>query len=216
VPNGFSHAMNEVNELLPTRQSLLSRLRDWNDQEGWKLFFETYWKLIYNAAIKAGLTDAEAQDVVQETVISVSKSMPDFKYEPFAGSFKSWLLNLTGWRISDQLRKRQRGIASAHHTSDSTRRTATLERVPDPAGVELESIWDAEWEKNLMDAAIERVKRKVDPKQYQIFDLYALKKWPVTTIAETLKISVGRIYLTKHRVSRLIRKELEELESKLI
>src|SRR5258705_5904182 len=102
--------MNNVGDMIPTRKSLLGRLKDWNDQESWKVFFDTYWRLIYSAAMKAGLSDVEAQDVVQETVISVFKSMPGFDYDPGKGSFKSWLLRLTSWRIVDQLRKRQRGI----------------------------------------------------------------------------------------------------------
>src|SRR6185369_2920245 len=81
----------EVNERLPTRQSLLSRLKDWNDQEGWKEFFDTYWQLIYNAAVRTGLTDSEAQDVVQETLIEVATHMPGFHYDPAIGSFKGWL-----------------------------------------------------------------------------------------------------------------------------
>jgi len=81
--------MNTADELVPTRQSLLSRLKDWNDQESWKVFFDTYWRLIYSAAMKAGLSDAEAQDVVQETVIGVLKKLPDFEYDPRKGSFKN-------------------------------------------------------------------------------------------------------------------------------
>lgn len=208
--------MNNGNELIPTRQSLLSRLKDWNDQESWKVFFDTYWKLIYSAAIKAGLTDAEAQDVVQETVVSVLKSMPDFKYESAGGSFKSWLLNLTAWRIRDQFRKRQRNIQPAHLRADTATGTDEMEHIPDPAGERLESIWEDEWEKNLMDAAIDRVKRKVDEKQYQIFDLYVFKKWPVAKIAGTLRVNVGRVYLTKHRIGTLIKKEVNALRAKPI
>src|SRR6266446_4310586 len=55
-------------------------MKDWGDREGWQIFFDTYWRLIYNRAIYAGLTDPEAQDVVQETFISVAKAMPDFHY----------------------------------------------------------------------------------------------------------------------------------------
>ena len=58
---------------IPTRHSLLNRLKDWRDEASWREFFETYWELIYNVARKAGLNDAEAQDVVQETVIAVAK-----------------------------------------------------------------------------------------------------------------------------------------------
>ena len=148
--------MRENLELIPTRQSLLSRLRDWNDQDNWKVFFDTYWRIIYNAAVKAGLTDAEAQDVVQETVVSVMKSMPDFKYDVQKGSFKGWLLRLTNWRIADQLRKRQRGITRGNLEPRTSTRTATIERVADPASAQLEARWDVEWEQNLMEAAIER------------------------------------------------------------
>ena len=43
----------------------------------WKDFFDTYWRLIHGLAIKAGLNDAEAQEVVQETIIAVAKQMAD-------------------------------------------------------------------------------------------------------------------------------------------
>src|ERR1700720_805237 len=102
------HTMKNVGDLMPTRKSLIGRLKDWNDQESWKAFFDTYWKLIYSTAIKAGLRDAEAEEGVQETVISVLKSMQEFQYDKTRGSFKSWLLRLTTWRIADQLRKRLR------------------------------------------------------------------------------------------------------------
>src|SRR5271154_4154606 len=156
--------MNDCSEFIPTRQSLLSRLKDWNDQESWRAFFDAYWRLIYNAAIKAGLTDAEAQDAVQETLISVMKSMPDFHYDAKKGSFKGWLLSLTKWRISDQFRKRQRGIAHQRCDTSALEETATVERLPGPAEPELEAVWDEEWERNLIEAAVERVKKKVDPK----------------------------------------------------
>src|SRR5207249_1498344 len=91
---------------IPTRQSLLDRLKDWGDQTSWQDFFDTYWQLIYNVAIKAGLTDAEAQDVVQETIIAVAKKIPEFKTDPAHGSISAWLMQLTRCRIADQCRNR--------------------------------------------------------------------------------------------------------------
>jgi hypothetical protein len=75
-------------ESLPTRRSLLSRLRNIGDDASWYTFFETYWRLIYNVARKSGLSDDESQEVVQETVISVARKMPDFHYDRAKGSFK--------------------------------------------------------------------------------------------------------------------------------
>src|SRR2546425_8473448 len=80
---------NDPDELLPTRWILIERLKNWDDQESWRQFFDTYWKLIYGVAIKSGLTHPEAQDVVQETVMSVCKNMPNFKADPAYGSFKA-------------------------------------------------------------------------------------------------------------------------------
>ena len=208
--------MKDQDELIPTRASLLSRLKDWQDETSWKVFFDTYWKLIYNAAIKAGLTDAEAQDAVQETVISVFKTIPDFQYKAAGGSFKGWLLQLTAWRIGDQFRNRQRHIQPAKRLADSSGRTATVEGVPDPAGSGLEAIWDEEWEQNLINAATDRVKHAVDPKQYQIFDLYVLKNWPARKVASTLKVNLGRVYLAKHRIGIMIKKEIKYLHTKPI
>jgi RNA polymerase sigma-70 factor (ECF subfamily) len=206
--------MNESNELIPTRQSLLSRLKDWNDQESWRDFFETYWKLIYHTSVKAGLTDAEAQDVVQETVLSVCKSMRTFEYDKH-GSFKGWLLHLTQWRISDQFRRRQKGIKLVD-AKDTSTGTATVERIPDPAGQPLEAAWNEEWEKNMLEVAIERVKRKVNPHHYQVFDLYVLQKWPISRITRALNMGPGKIYLIKHRISSLIKKEISHLQTKPI
>src|SRR5437016_2160098 len=63
----------------PTRQSLLLRLKRWDDSAGWQEFFERYWELIYNVARHAGLNDAESQDVVQETIIAVARKIGEFK-----------------------------------------------------------------------------------------------------------------------------------------
>src|SRR5262245_22882659 len=101
---------DDETEFIPTRQSLLARLSQWNDQESWQVFFDTYWKLIYRTAKQAGLSEHEAEEAVQETIISVARQMPDFKYRPsrWGGSFKQWLLRLTKWRIGDQFRKRRK------------------------------------------------------------------------------------------------------------
>ena len=75
-------------ELAPTRYSLLSRLQDWGDNESWRVFFDTYWRLIYSVALKAGLTQVEGEEVVQETIICVAKNIRKFKRDRRLGSFK--------------------------------------------------------------------------------------------------------------------------------
>src|SRR5438046_3211659 len=134
--------------LLATRRSLVDRLENWDDRKHWQEFFDTYWKLIYSAARKSGLTDAEAQEVVQETVITVAKKIDKLKYDPAIGSFKGWLLQITRWRIVDQFRKRGPGEAKRPRAIDD-RLTATIERVADSRVVDLDAVWETEWKENL-------------------------------------------------------------------
>src|SRR5437867_8808427 len=144
-----------ADSLIPTRRSLLSRLKNWEDQESCKDFFDTYSNLIYAAAIKVGLTDTEAQQVLRETVIVVAKKMQEFRYDPVVGSPKSWLLHTTQSRIKEQFRKRQDEAAASPARTELSTRTCTPEPVPDPAGFDLEAIWDREWEENLFEVAAE-------------------------------------------------------------
>jgi RNA polymerase sigma-70 factor (ECF subfamily) len=204
-----------MDELIPTRASLIQRLKNWQDQSSWQDFFDTYWRLIYGVAIKGGLTEAEAQDVVQETMISVAKHMPTFEYDPAIGSFKTWLLNMTRWRITDQLRKRGPFAANPAAADDTATGTRTVDKVADPVNRDLDALWDAEWEKNLLHAAIAKVKRRLDPQKYQIFDLYVNKGWAPEKVAATFGISIDQVYLAKHRTTEMIKEEVKRLEKGL-
>ena len=197
-------------EILATRRSLVDRLADWEDRKHWQEFFDTYWKLIYSAARQSGLTDAEAQEVVQETIITVAKRIDQLRYDPAIGSFKGWLLHITRWRIADQFRKRRPG-QQQRARSPNDRATATIERVADSNAVDLDALWEEEWQQNLLAAAITRVKKKIDPKQFQIFDCYVRKEWPAKKVAETLRVSIGQVYLARHRVGALLKKEIRAL-----
>jgi RNA polymerase sigma-70 factor (ECF subfamily) len=190
-------------DFLPTRYSLLSRLQNWEDQDSWKDFFDSYWRLIYAAALKSGLAEAEAQDVVQETILCVARDINKFKRDRTLGSFKGWLRNLTRWRIADQLRKRD--PANALLTLEST-------ELPDENDAGLEKIWTEEWQANLMTVAMERVRRHVKEEHYQMFDLNVVRQVPAREVAELLGVNVALVYLAKHRVMALIRREVRLLE----
>src|SRR5262245_39372343 len=134
----------KAHDLEPTRHSLVNRLKNLEDQTSWQAFFDTYWRLIYNVALKAGLSAPEAQDVVQETVLTVTRKIQDFRVGPEGGSFRGWLLLITRRRTLDQFRKRgPRDAAPCVGPALDTSVTPVIARVPDPAGLELEAAWDA-------------------------------------------------------------------------
>jgi len=195
-----------------TRKSLIARLENWEDQRTWDEFYQTYWRLIYAVAIKAGLRQDEAFDCVQETILSIAKQSKKNLYDPEQGSFKTWLMNMTRWRINDQFRKRKKDTAMMGGDWDNDRKTAVIDRVEDPDGDILSRLWNVEWKKNIADAALSRVKAQVSPKQYQIFDCYVVKQWDAKQVQKKLNVSMAQVYLAKHRVGAVLKKELAKLE----
>jgi RNA polymerase sigma factor (sigma-70 family) len=199
-----------------TRYSLLSRLKNWEDQQSWQEFYDTYRRLIYGVALKSGLSEEEAEEVLQETVITVAKNIGEFRRDPARGTFKSWLMHTTRWRIQDQLRKRKRAESFLEAPPENSSRTAFIERVPDQSSFNLETLWDGEWEKNLLDMALEKVRRRVDPARYQAYDLHVLRSWPVQKVAEKLGLTAAQVYTAKYKVSGLLKNEVENLKNKML
>ncbi len=201
---------------IPTRHSLLARMKDWDDQKSWQDFFNTYWRLIYAVAMQSGLTHTEAEEVVQETVISVAKKISDFKNDPAFGSFKSWLMLITRRRIADQFRKRHRSGDSLSGRSDETTRTDLMERIPDPASLNLDAVWEEQWEKNLVDVAMDNVKRQASPRQYLIFYQQVVNQWSARKVAQKYDLNLAQVYMAKYRVSGLIKREVKSLKRKML
>lgn len=193
-----------TDSLLPTRQSLLSRLRDWQDQAGWREFFDTYWRLIYNVARKAGLADAEAQDVVQNTFIYLARRMPAFHYDRARGSFKSWLRVVTRSRIHVFWRSKK---ADEKFIREPLPDAAgdDVEAQPDASADALDEVWQREWEENLVNTALRRVRAKVSSQQLLIFRLSTLGELPLPQVAKKLGVNLAQVYLARHRVGRLIK-----------
>lgn len=191
-----------------TRKSLLARLKNWQDQDSWREFFAMYETVIFDTARKAGLNDTESQEVVQETLLSVAKRIAGFDYDPKAGSFKGWLLTITRRRIVDHLRKRERtpGDRPGHLEARA------LENVTDPNAARLESIWNEEWHQALLDMARTLVKKRVGKRQYEMFELYAIRQVPMKTVTQMLHVNAAQVYMAKYRVSRLLKKEIQKLQ----
>ena len=204
---------------LRTRWSLLSRLKDWGDNESWRVFFDTYSGLIFNVARKAGLTEAEADEVVQETLITVAKKMPEFKTNANAGSFKGWLLNTTRWKITDQYPQEKAAPAKGPgprsrrsvNRGNGHHRTRARPRRPGSGshlgcGVARES---------LQPGPIKGYRTTPGAKHYQIFHLNVIEDTPAKDVARRIGVNVAQVYLIKHRLSGILKKEVLRLQREL-
>jgi len=191
---------------LLTRRTLLSRLRNLDDQESWRTFFNLYWRLLYNVARKSGLDDGGAQEIVQDTVIAVARKMPEFRYDPARGTFRQWLLRITRRRIIDHLRRIYRQPPRAEVAPESLDQDeAHAAAIIDQSASAIDAAWNEEWEKSTFDAALARVRAEINPRHFQVFDYCVLKDWPASKVAATLGLNAAQVYLAKHRVAQAMK-----------
>jgi len=203
---------NNADDSLLTRRTLLSRLRNLDDQESWRTFFDLYWRLLYNVARKSGLDDAGAQEIVQDTVIAVARKMPGFRYDPQRGTFRQWLLRITRRRIVDHLRRiyrqPQRADVSPELLDEHEEHSGAI---TDEGTSGIEAMWNEEWEKATFEAALAEVRAASNPRHFQVFDYCVLKEWPVAKVAATLGLNSAQVYLAKHRVAQAMKRAVRRI-----
>jgi RNA polymerase sigma factor (sigma-70 family) len=202
-------------ETLCTNWTLIARLKHADDQDAWRDLYNLYRRLILGVAQKSGLRPEEAGEVLQETMAAVSSHIAEFEANPGRGSFRAWLLQMVRWRITDQFRKRLPAASSSiGHRSDDTRATPTVERVPDQE-VDLERLCDAEWKHHLLERALKSLQLKVKAEHYQVYHLLTVGEKSSAEVARMLGRNQAQVYLTKHRVGRVLKKIVRQLEEKL-
>lgn len=197
--------IGESRVLEATRQSLVTRLKDHADHVGWQRFFDTYGGSIRRLALRAGLSDAEADDVLQEALVSVAAEMPGFRYDPARGSFKGWLFCIARRRIADQFRRRARQRRGAE-AGEAPLEESGLEPAADP----LQGVWEEEWRDHCLGRAVDQVRARVAPRQWQMFELAALREWPASRVCEALGVNRAQVYMARMRVGRQLRVALLE------
>src|SRR5262245_39091603 len=152
-----------------TSLTLLGRLRsNANDQEAWNAFVERYGRKIYAWCRHWGLQDVDSQDVTQNVLMELTRQMSSLDYQP-SGSFRAWLKTVAYRAWCDFLSARRRTQVSG---GDST----VLDRVASPsAGEHLVKQLEEECEREMLEAAMARVRLRVQPRTWQAFVLTALE-----------------------------------------
>jgi RNA polymerase sigma factor (sigma-70 family) len=192
-----------------TRVTLLTRLRQGrSDQSDWDEFVERYGRHIYRWCRQWKLQDADAEDVTQNILVKLSQHLRQFAYDP-SRSFRGWLKTVAhhAWRDFEDGRRRAPSAAG-----DSRVRgwMLTLEARDDLAR-RLEEAFDLE----LLEAAKARVRLRVAPHTWEAFRLLALEGLPAAEVAARVRLQVAMVYVAKSKVQRMLREEIEKLETGL-
>ncbi len=196
-----------------THESLLLRLKNTYDSEAWDTFYQNYKGLIVSYARRQGCSNSMSQDVLQETLITLTKVMPTFEYNQSKGRFRYFLLTIVKSRIIDAFRREKRHVE--HQTVTDNLTDPGNDILGQMGASDWEAAWDKEWEQHLMLQAVERIKQKVKPHIFESFRLYVLEKHSADQVSKMLSIPKDNIYEHRRRLIAMMREEVASLREAL-
>jgi RNA polymerase sigma-70 factor (ECF subfamily) len=188
-----------------TRASLLVRLRDSRDADAWREFVRLYAPVIYGFARKRGLQDADAADLMQEVLRSVSTAAQRLDYDPNRGTFRGWLFTVARNKVYNFLESRGRRAVG----SGDSRVQEKLEQQADGA---LTADWEIDFQRTLAARAMERVQGEFQGATWQAFVQTAVEGRTPAQVATRVGLSVGAVYVAKSRVITRLRQEIELMQ----
>ena len=202
------HVLGLMLNAQTTDPRLIEAAKDWRDDSNWREFYDRYAPAIRRHACISGLSEAEAEDVVQETMLKVARYLPSFKYDRTVCKFRTWLNQIVNQRIFEALHRRRRSsfpeasldeLREAVHGSES------------PTG---DPVVQAEVDHRLLEACLARVRGRVKPRHWQVFEAHALHGLSAEETARRYDSTAANVWVIRHRILKALRTEWQNLLSK--
>jgi RNA polymerase sigma factor (sigma-70 family) len=176
-----------------THATLLARLADGKDTTAWHEFWLRYGDLIRSFARQRGLQNADCDDIVQDVLASLTKSMPGFAYDRSKGLFRSYLKTVTLHAIFARMRQ-NRGEVALEDVKTAAEAAA--------ADQDVDSQWDSQWRQYHLRQALRTVRAEFNEADFAAFEQYAVIGRSPQQTAESLNLSIDQVYQAKSRLLR--------------
>ncbi len=193
-------------EFPETNESLIVQVRDPSNRAAWDQFEQLYRPVIFRIARAKGLQHADALDLVQQVLISVSSAIDRFDKQHEGVRFRNWLGRITRNAILKALTRRPRDRASGG--SDVLDVLSGI-----PADPETEALINLEYRRELFQRAAQQVRSQSQEVTWLAFEMTELQQISIERTAALLQISTGSVYAARSRVMRRIRNTIQQLEA---
>jgi RNA polymerase sigma-70 factor (ECF subfamily) len=177
----------------------LERLRTPTAAEAWERFVDLYTPMLFRWCRQLGLQEADAADVVQETITSLFHLLPEFRYRP-GYSFRGWLFTVARNKSRDLQRRRK--VRESVPISDDLSGDAT-----DPAF----GVAEREYLSHVLHKTFDWLRSEFPTPSWEIGWQLLVEDRPVLEVAERFGVSINTVYLTKSRILKRLRQELAGL-----
>ncbi|TWU08451.1 RNA polymerase sigma factor [Stieleria varia] len=188
-----------------TRPSLLLRIRDPQDRIAWAEFSALYRPVVCNMARHQGMQAADAEDLAQHVMLSVSRAIENFDPESGQARFGTWLKTIARRAIINAL---TRGFADRaaggsdmmdwlHQQPECNQQTQTLM---------------LQYRREVFAVAASQIRSEFSADTWDAFWQTVVQDQPVDSVAESLKRTRGSVYTARSRVMRRLREKVRELD----
>jgi RNA polymerase sigma-70 factor (ECF subfamily) len=189
-----------------TSVTLLARIRQVPaDQAAWVQFTERYGRKIYAWCRQWNLQEADAEDVTQAVLMKLAEKMRTFEYDS-TKSFRAWLKTVSRHAWSDFWSSRKAVVAAG-----GSQALEILQAVA--ARDDLFRRLDDEFDRELLDEAMARVRLRVTPRTMEAFERTALKGQSGAEAGQALGMKVATVFVAKSKVQRMLQEELNQLDN---
>jgi RNA polymerase sigma-70 factor (ECF subfamily) len=188
-----------------TNPSLLYQLRKKpGDPAAWQAFVEQYGPKLLVWCQQWGLQDSDARDVTQDVLVKLVRRLAHFEYDP-KQSFRAWLKTVARNAWKDLITDRARAIQGSGDTAQLDR-LGTVE-----AREDLIERLSEEFDRELFERAVARVRRRVEPHVWSAFHLLAVERWDSASAAQHLDMKVTTLLKARRRVQQMLQEEVNRL-----
>jgi len=189
-----------------TSLTLLERLqKNPDDPQAWSLFVKRYQPRIHRWCLAWGLQDSDADDVAQDVLVKLFAALRKFQYDP-SRSFRAWLKTVTQHVWSDFAAVRRRDLGQTSGRIDPIAHSAEAQS-------DLERQLEDAFDRELLEVATRRIKGRTKPANWEAFHLTAIEGLSGAEAAHKLGIPVGRVFVAKHRVQKMLQDEVRILKN---
>ena len=198
-----------------TKKTLLQRMQNC-DEISWEEFYRIYWPLVLDIGRKLGMSQENCADLMQEIMIDLFNGEPLLRYDPAKGKFRTYFGVLVRHKAAEMLRKSARFPSVS--ASDNGVPSSFTEDLPASLNADdpdesnpFQSLFDEEYRKCLLTAAMNELRNTVEPKTYAIFEMVVLQERPQKEVAHYLGISRATIDVYCSRCRKTLRKIVSDI-----
>lgn len=191
-----------------TRSSVLKAVADTSNEKAWKRLFDLYAGFVFSIARSKGLTVTDSDDIVQNVFVDLARNLPQFNYDRTEGRFRSYLISLVNWRVTDKLRAGKRDVDFKSQYGEDMKGA-----VAEDDGSFLEN----EWRAAAMEEALRRIKDEVNPDHFAAFVASTMEGQDTETVVDLYSITRDNLYQIRKRLTLKLKEAtqavLEEMDN---